>query len=234
MIKLSKGSTIKLAKNDGESLTKIRVGMGWQIKTAHDVTETKEVEVADKTVGNFFRKIFGGVPTTHTETQTITRRVKPKSNDEYDLDASCVVLGSNGSPLSRNSLVYFNHKDAAGIHHGGDNLTGSDGKHDDETIDIELPEVDKRAAKIVVFMNIYCASRRNQSFEDLTSAYIRIVNSVTGDELCQYDLTDGDALDRNATGLILGELVRDDSGWSFTAIGKCIRADYPSDVIDKI
>lgn len=227
MIKLSKGGSIKL-KKDTDSLTHIFVGMGWEIaKGSRTVTH----EVPVKSIGNLFRKIFGQELVTKTVTETITRR----SNGEYDLDASCVLLNKNGSPIGpipdHDAIVCYHHKEVLGVKHGGDNLTGSNGEQDDEVIDIELNKVHKDTKSIVVFMNIYQASSRKQSFKDLTKAYLRIVNAVSGEEMCRYDLSQ---LEENDTALILGKITREGNEWSFTAIGDSLKANYPMEVVNQI
>ena len=226
MIKLSKGGSIKL-KKDTDSLTHIFVGMGWEVaKGSRTVTH----EVPVKSLGNLFRKMFGKELVTETVTETITRR----SNGEYDLDASCVALNSTGTPIGyriEDALVCYHNKKIAGINHGGDNLTGSNGEQDDEVIDIKLNEVDSRADSIVVFMNIYQASNKKQSFKDLTKAYLRIVNAVNGEEMCRYDLTQ---FKENDTALVLGKLTHEGTEWTFTAIGESFKADYPIEAVNRL
>lgn len=226
MIKLSKGGSIKL-KKDTDSLTHIFVGMGWEIAKGSR-TVTREVPV--KSLGNLFRKMFGCELVTKTVTETVTRR----TNGEYDLDASCVLLNKDGSPIGRRieeNMVCYHNKEVSGIKHGGDNLTGSDGEHDDEVIDIDLNGVRKETATIVVFMNIYQAENKKQSFRDLTKAYLRIVNAANNEELCRYDLTQFNEKD---TALVLGKLTREGNEWTFTAIGNSLKANYPIEVVNQL
>lgn len=231
MLKLSKGSSLKLAK-DSDALTHIIVGMGWEIaQSEHKVTR----EVPVKSIGNFFRRIFG----CELVTETVTEVIHPRSSGyEYDLDASCALFDKNNNIIqyrssegNRDALVFFNNKELAGIQHGGDNLTGSDGLHDDETIDIHLDQVFDTTETIAVFMNIYKAKERKQSFACLTKAYLRIVNANNGEEMCRYDLTQ---FTESHTALVLGFITRDDSGWTFTAVGESLNGNYPREVSNQI
>jgi tellurium resistance protein TerD len=231
MIKLSKGGSLKLAK-DSDALTHIVVGMGWEVAQS-ERTVTREVPV--KSIGNFFRKLFGG----KLVTKTITEIIRPRSTGyEYDLDASCALFDKNDSIIhysvcgeSSDALVFYNNKKIDGIRHGGDNLTGSDGLHDDETIDIQLDKVFKSTETIAIFMNIYQAKDRKQSFADLTKAYLRIVNATNGEEMCRYDLTQFTDIH---TALVLGFITRDESGWTFTAVGESLLGNYPREVANQI
>ena len=232
MLKLSKGSSLKLAK-DSDALSHIIVGMGWEIaQKGKDRTVTHEVPV--KSIGNFFRKLFGCT----LVTKTVTEVVRPRSNFEYDLDASCALFDSanriisyNDEGKTKDACVFYNNKKLAGISHGGDNLTGSDGLHDDETIDIHLDKVFGNTSTIAIFMNIYQAKERKQSFADLTKAYLRIVNAENGEEMCRYDLTQ---FNEDHTALVLGFITRDDTGWTFTAIGESMYGNFPSEVTTQI
>lgn len=230
MLKLTKGGKLNLKKGS-DTLTHIIVGMGWEI-AQDERTVTHEVPV--KSVGNFFRKIFG----CELVTETVTEVIRRSSSYEYDLDASCSLFDANNQVIKyrkagelTDALVFFNNKTLAGIQHGGDNLTGSDGLHDDETIDIRLDKVFKETDTIAVFMNIYKATERKQSFADLTKAYLRIVNADNGEEMCRYDLTQ---FNEKHTALVLGFIKREGSEWTFTAVGESLCGNYPREVSNQI
>ena len=153
---------------------------------------------------------------------------------DFDCDASCVCLGSDGRVISRQfneSTVYFSNKDLPGIHHSGDNRTGG-GDGDDETIEISLNEVRSNVDKIVVFMNIYEASKRGQDMSALRNAYIRLYNPKNGnEELARFNLDESKG---TSTGLIAGELYRHNGEWKFAAIGEGVKdADYVSAVVSR-
>lgn len=221
-INLSKGDVINLEKVDETNeLEEINVGMGWLVADKSKKSSiTREVSRPVKGFFNWLRGVFGAEQVMETVTENIPL---PKSQYDYDLDASCYVSGVRGQ-----NLVYFGYKDIAGIHHGGDNLVGGTGNSDDETINIQLNQVSKSAKKIIIFMNIYQASSRRQSFACLENAYLRIYNVKTKKELCRYDLA---KLDPTATALVLGELYKEDGKWNFKAIGDCYKADHPSEMV---
>ena len=96
------------------------------------------------------------------------------SGADFDLDASALLVGSNGKVLSDEHFVFFNNLKSpdGSVEHTGDNLTG-EGEGDDETINVELPLVPQPVEKIVFTVSIYDAESRGQSFGQVTNAYIR-------------------------------------------------------------
>jgi len=136
---------------------------------------------------------------------------------EFDLDASAILLGSNGRALSDSDLVFYNNLTSPtnAVRHTGDNLTG-DGDGDDETLIIELPGVPSAAQSIVFLVSIHDGSSRGQSFGVVDNAFIRVVNNADQRELARFDLTDGA---HGHTALAFGELYRDGAEWKFRAIG---------------
>lgn len=232
MINLQKNQVIDLAKSDDSNkLEDITVGMGWLIASqSKNATSTITKSRPAPGFMNKLRGWFGIEQTMETYTETVTVE---KSQFEYDLDASCVELKENGTLFGscmEYSTVYFGRKNGAGITHVGDCLVGGDGDSDDETIKINLNVV--YSPRIVVFMNIYKASSRRQSFANLDKAYIRIYNTKNGKEICRYNIADD--LDQTATALVLGELYKSGSEWKFKAIGQCMKADYVSEAVSYI
>lgn len=155
-------------------------------------------------------------------------------DEDIDCDASCVLLDENDKVISDDideCCVYFSNEYLYGIEHGGDNLTG-EGDGDDETITIDLSSIPLSVKKIVVFMNIYKATERNQTLSDLKNSFIRLCNAEKNDEeLCRFDMND---VNPNATALIAGALYRHNGEWKFSAIGEALEnCSYVGEVISR-
>jgi tellurium resistance protein TerD len=101
------------------------------------------------------------------------------------------------------------------VEHLGDNLTGA-GSGDDEQIKIDLSKVPTNVEKIDFTVTIYEADTRNQNFGQVENAFIRVVNSATGEELIRYDLSEDFSVE---TAVIVGELYRNKGEWKFNAVG---------------
>ena len=189
-VNLTKGQKISLTKGDG-GLKKIMVGLGWD-------------EAQPAATG--LKALFAAKPA------------------DIDCDASAILCGADGKLVSRNvpdCCVYFGnlrHSSGAIVHHG-DNLTGN-GEGDDEQITVDLSLIPAKVDKIVFTVNIYDANVRRQHFGMIRNAFIRLVNSANGSEICRYNLTDDYS---GMTGLVVGEIYRRDGEWKFNAIGQGVR-----------
>lgn len=127
-----------------------------------------------------------------------------------DLDASCVVLDSQGKQLDQ---VWFRQlrSRCGSIEHTGDNLTG-EGEGDDEQIIVNLDRIPQEAAMLFFLVNNFTG----QDFQQVERAVCRLVNADTNTELARYDL--GSQGQHSA--LIMAKLFRQTTGWAFQAIGE--------------
>ena len=94
-VSLQKGQKISLDKEAGTALTRIKMGLGW------DVASTPKS-------GGFLGSLFGG----------------GGSNDSIDLDASCIMFDASKQPIDAIWFGQLQSKDGS-IVHTGDNRTGA-------------------------------------------------------------------------------------------------------------
>jgi len=125
-----------------------------------------------------------------------------------DLDSGVLLLSSSASAKK----VYFGHKHEKGIDHNGDNLTG-EGEGDDETIDINLKNVESEYDQIFITMNVYTTGK---SMKDVKNAFIRLVNKGNNEELARYAIEGH--MDGNA--FFFARFVRAGTTWKYQAIGE--------------
>lgn len=139
------------------------------------------------------------------------------SGRSIDCDAFAILL-TDGKVAFKSDVVYFgNLRHTSGsVVHMGDNLTGA-GDGDDEQITIDLNSVPAQYGKIVIAVNIYQARNKHQHFGMIRNAFIRLVDSRTGSEVCVYNLTDNYS---GQMAVIFGELCRDGGEWKFSAVGQ--------------
>ncbi len=144
---------------------------------------------------------------------------------DFDLDASAIMLKSDGKVLSDSHFIFFNNKTSpdGSVEHTGDNLTG-EGDGDDESIKVNLAAVPAEVDKIVFPVSVYEADTRQQGFGQVRNAFIRIVNQANGAEITRYDLTEDAS---NETAMVFGEIYRGTGGgatggadWKFRAVGQ--------------
>ena len=144
--------------------------------------------------------------------------VRTTTGLDFDLDASALMLGTNGKVLSDGHFVFYNQLTSPDgtVRHTGDNRTG-EGDGDDESIEIDLRSVPANVDKIVFAVSIHDAEARRQSFGQVVNAFIRVVDATTGSELARYDLSEDASTE---TAMIFGELYRHNGEWKFRAIGQ--------------
>lgn len=143
------------------------------------------------------------------------------SGDDYDLDAFG-ILCAGGKATSAHDLVMgwgpqMAHPSGA-VTHTGDNTDGQ-GDGDDEIINVDLTKVPDNIEEILFVVAIAGAKAKgNQNFGDISGAYIRIVNSVSNEEMVKFDLSEEGA---GLTTVVFGKIYRDPGAageWKFKAI----------------
>lgn len=144
--------------------------------------------------------------------------VRSTDGQDFDLDASCFMLGADGKVRSDSDFIFYNNlKSADGsVEHTGDNRTGA-GEGDDETININLFKVPADVSKLVIAVTIHEADKRKQNFGQVSNAFIRVVNKKTGVEVARFDLSEDASTN---TAMIFGELYRHGDEWKFRAVSQ--------------
>ena len=144
--------------------------------------------------------------------------VRTTTGADFDLDASALMVGTDGKILSDSHFIFFNNLKSpdGSVEHTGDNLTG-EGEGDDEAIKVNLAGVPQEVDKVVVTVSIYDADGRGQSFGQVRNAFIRVVNQADNVELTRYDLSEDASTE---TAMVFGELYRNGTDWKFRAVGQ--------------
>jgi len=133
-----------------------------------------------------------------------------------DLDVSAFLLGANGKVESNQDFVFFNNMQhiSGSVCHLGSALEGSTG--DKAQLALDLHTVPANVCKIAVALTIYDGENRSQSFGQVQGAYVRLADRTAGTELVRYEIGSDFAA---GTGVVVGELCRQDGVWKFKALG---------------
>jgi tellurium resistance protein TerD len=136
----------------------------------------------------------------------------------FDLDAVAFLLKADGKVTGDGGFIFYNNKTSScgSVVHAGDNLTGT-GDGDDENIRVDLHKVPAEVERIVVAVTIHEAAARNQSFGQVSNAFIRVVNDGNAAEIARYDLSEDASTE---TAMIFGEVYRNGADWKFKAVGQ--------------
>lgn len=199
-ISLKKGQGVSL-KKEGSSLTKITIGLGW------DVAAPK----------SFMGKLFG-----KTEDYDLDAICFMLGDDGCIHDLGNV---SNGQwTLRGGDIIFFNSMEhpSGAVRLTGDNRTGA-GDGDDEKIVVQLDQLPARYHRLVFAVSIYEGIKKGQNFGGVENAFIRAVDN-SGKELARYDIS-GNASFAAYHSITFAEVVRENGDWQFKAIGN----PHPSD-----
>ena len=141
---------------------------------------------------------------------------------DFDIDIAAFLLDANNKFNTVSNVIFFNNKQGQGIALSGDNRTGA-GEGDDETILIDLENINSSIQKIVFVVTIHEAQSRRQTFGMVNNSYVRLLDTQNNDrELCRFNLkADGST----ATSVLFAELYRDMGEWQFKAVGEGKIAD---------
>jgi len=137
------------------------------------------------------------------------------SGYDYDLDASIFLLDASGKCAHDSDFIFYNNLSSGGVTHSGDNRTG-EGEGDDEEITVEFAQVPEYVQKIAVTVTIHEADVRHQNFGQVSNAYVRLVDKVTGSELLRFDLGEDYSTE---TAIVFAEIYRHNGEWKFSAVG---------------
>ena len=144
----------------------------------------------------------------------------PAEGDEnFDLDATACMLGENKKIPSDDFFVYYhNPKSSDGACQStGDDRTGGNSEYgDDEQIIVDLTKVSPQIKAIVFSASIYDAESLHQNFGQVQNSYIRICDSISGEELCKYELCEDFSIE---TAIEFGRLYLHNGEWKFEATG---------------
>ncbi|MET7302497.1 TerD family protein [Embleya sp. NPDC005575] len=144
--------------------------------------------------------------------------LRTTTGEDFDLDASAIVVNATGKVYSDQHFVFFNNmKTPDGtVEHTGDNRTGA-GEGDDEQIKVNLAQLPADVDKVVFPVSVYDADNRKQSFGQVRNAFIRVLNAADNVELARYDLSEDASTE---TAMLFGELYRAGTDWKFRALGQ--------------
>jgi tellurium resistance protein TerD len=144
--------------------------------------------------------------------------LRTTTGEDFDLDASAIVVNATGKVYSDQHFVFFNNmKTPDGtVEHTGDNRTG-EGEGDDEQIKVNLAQLPADVDKVVFPVSVYDADNRKQSFGQVRNAFIRVLNAADNAELARYDLSEDASTE---TAMLFGELYRAGTDWKFRALGQ--------------
>ena len=147
-----------------------------------------------------------------------------------DIDASVFMLGADGRIPDEKYFVFYNNLTSpdGAVRHSGDSRNGQI-EGDDETVYLDLSKINSAIQEIVFVVTIHEGQEKNQSFSQVTNAFIRLYNSENLSELVRYNLNQ---IFFQETALEFGRLYKKNGEWRFQAVGQGYNAGLQS-FVDK-
>ncbi|MFD5321638.1 protein kinase [Streptomyces sp. NPDC127098] len=124
------------------------------------------------------------------------------------VDASALVLDEAGRVLSDEHFVFFNNTEPAGV---GVRLEGGESE---AWFAVRLPALPAAAERVVFALSVDEERTPGRDLSDAGLLHTRLVDPSNDRELLCYGFPAGPA---GASGVLLGELVREEDGWWFSA-----------------
>lgn len=146
--------------------------------------------------------------------------LRPFDVQPLDVDISCFLLDATGQTRTNADFVFYNAMegpDNAIVHHG-DSRTGA-GEGDDETISLNLFTLPFNVARVVFALTLHDGIEREQSLSGIRGGFLRLVDKRNSHEIARYIL-DADLEGKTETGILIAELERIGSHWTFRALGQ--------------
>ncbi|MDK2600507.1 TerD family protein [Bacillus stercoris] len=142
---------------------------------------------------------------------------KYSGGHDFDLDVSVFMCDSTGKVRDDGDFIFYNklEHDSKAVIHTGDERTGST-EGDDEMIKVNFSKMPSHIEQLAFVVTIYDAHARNQSFGQVSNAYVRVDNPDTGEQLLLFDLGEDFSIE---TGLAVCEIYKHNGEWRFNAIG---------------
>lgn len=142
---------------------------------------------------------------------------KYSGGHDFDLDASAFLLHEDGKARGIQDFVFYNNLTGGNgsVEHTGDNRTG-EGDGDDEQIKVDMSRVPTDIHRVGITVTIHDAQARAQNFGQVSNAYVRLVDELTGNEVLRFDLGEDFSVE---TAVVVCELYRNGNDWKFQAIG---------------
>jgi tellurium resistance protein TerD len=139
------------------------------------------------------------------------------TGNDFDLDASCFMLGENQKIPTDNHFIFYNNLKSpdTSVEHTGDNLTGM-GDGDDEQIKVDLSKISPEIKRIVFVVTIHDAIKRKQNFGQVENSFIRMINEDNNKEIAKFDLGEDYSTE---TAMIMAELYLHNGDWKMSAVG---------------
>ncbi|QBD85573.1 TerD family protein [Clostridium tetani] len=142
--------------------------------------------------------------------------IKNTSNKKLELDTSIFMVDKNNTTLEEDFIFYSNLKSAQGgiVLKSDHNSNLKDGY--DEVVQLDLTKIPLNIEKLAFTITIYEAEDRGETFENISNAYFRLIDTYTKKEILNYKFDDQLS---EETAVVVAEIYRYKGEWKINCIG---------------
>ncbi len=142
--------------------------------------------------------------------------VNAGGNKSLELDTSLFMVDEKGKTAEEDFVFYGNPRSRDGaLVISGDYNSGIKTAYD-ESIELNLNSVKMNIEKLAITVTIFEGEKRNQSFSQISNAYIRIIDAQRKRELLHYRFDEGLKFE---TAVVVAEIYRYKNEWKINPIG---------------
>ncbi|NES94661.1 MAG: stress protein [Desertifilum sp. SIO1I2] len=152
------------------------------------------------------------------------------AQQNYEIDTSVFMLGADGKIPDEQYFVFYNNpRSLDGSVQYLEHPLSSKELEEKTQIQIDIDRIDTRIEELIFVVTIHEAQVKQQSFQQIKNAFIKISDRASQTELIRYSLNEAFA---EETSLEFGRLYRKSNEWRFQAVGQGYKAGLQS-FVDK-
>jgi tellurium resistance protein TerD len=146
-----------------------------------------------------------------------------KNTSGFQIDFMALMLDDQGKLVSDKHFIFYNNMKSpdGSVEHLGNLLIGS---NDAEQIVVDPVKTDKLVKRIIFFVYIQDADKKNLTFDKVNKLQIKFTNLETNIEIAEYQ-PEKDSYYPNSFLIALSELINVDNEWEIAALGDSYRVN---------
>jgi len=140
--------------------------------------------------------------------------IETEDKEAFEIDSAAFMLDINNKVTADNDFIFYNNptdnKDS--VVHRNSPFSKSGKEH----IIIDLSKIPSDFNKIAFTITIHNAEKKLQSFNQIKTVSLKVLDGNTGQELITYTINESFSVE---TAIVIAEIYRYKTGWKFNAVG---------------
>jgi len=137
-----------------------------------------------------------------------------QADDEFDIDGSCFLLGSNNTVSGNHDFIFYNQPRSIG---NAVCLLDAPSHVGKTGFSVDLAQLPDSVSRVVFCLTLHNAEEKQQRFGQIAWVGLGVINPATQAIIAEYRCEN--SLDQE-TAILVGEFYRHNQQWKFKAIGQ--------------